>query len=179
MRAATLAKSRAVLLYNLALGLGLLGAATLVAVSVLESRLLRLDDDWEGRLAIYRLVWGAIQTRPLAGFGYGTFELMFPAFRDMSGWSSTSWVYAHNSYLETLAGLGIPAGALLWAAILTPCFRCAGAILKPNRDLGAARVAVATFLALGLHSFVDFSIQIQGVSITALALLGAGYARAS
>jgi O-antigen ligase len=149
----------------------------MVASLFVAGRMANLDEDAQTLFAAYRLTWNAIVERPLTGHVYGTFELMFPPIRDLSVSGSQTWNYAHNAYLETMAGLGVPAALTLMLSFLAPLLTCAGAILRPRRDLGATRVAVAAFLALGLHSLVDFSIQMQAISIAAFALLGAGLAR--
>ena len=176
-RVATIARSKALLALNLAMGAALLACALMVASLFVAGRMANLDEDAQTLFAAYRLTWNAIVERPLTGHVYGTFELMFPPIRDLSVSGSQTWNYAHNAYLETMAGLGVPAALTLMLSFLAPLLTCAGAILRPRRDLGATRVAVAAFLALGLHSLVDFSIQMQAISIAAFALLGAGLAR--
>jgi hypothetical protein len=55
--------------------------------------------------------------------------------------------------------------------------RCAHAALTRRTSATAAIVATSATVIVGLHSFVDFSMQIQAVALTWTALLGAGVAQ--
>ena len=98
-------------------------------------------------------------------------------YRDPSFGTWELWDKAHNSYLETWLGLGVVFGTMLigclvWLAAI--CFRGA---MKRERDATAAMVATVAAVVVGVHALVDFSIQIEGVAITFMAVLGAGVAQ--
>lgn len=129
------------------------------------------------RLAAYALTWRSILDSPLVGFGYGTFQEVFPMYRDTTVGPWGAWDRAHNTYLEVLQGLGLPAGALLVGVALALVGRCAVAAIRRNRNAAAPLVATAASFIVGLHAFVDFSLQIQAITLTWSALLGLGVAQ--
>jgi O-antigen ligase len=129
------------------------------------------------RLTLYSLTVHAIFDAPMLGFGYGTFQDVFPMYRDPSFGTWEIWDKAHNAYLEVWLGLGLVfgtmlVGCLVWLAAI--CFRGA---MRRERDATAAIVATVVSVVVGVHALVDFSIQIEGVAITFMALLGAGVAQ--
>ncbi len=128
------------------------------------------------RGAVYAIVVRAICDAPLTGFGYGAFADIFPLYRDASISPVGVWDKAHNVYLEVWAGLGLPAGTALMGAVALAAIQCAAGALRRHRDATPAIVGVAASLVVGLHALVDFSVQIQGVSVAFMALLGAGVA---
>ncbi len=129
------------------------------------------------RLAVYSLTWLSIADAPLLGFGDGTFQEIFPMYRDNTVDFINSWDKAHNSYLELLQGLGVPLASLLLAAIVLLFGRCVLAALTRRHSVTAPLAASAATVIVGLHAFVDFSMQIQAVALTWVALLGAGTAQ--
>lgn len=131
----------------------------------------------ESRLAIYRITLGSIQDSPLTGYGYGTFRDIFPMFRDRSVVPAGIWEMAHNTYLEIVQGLGVIFGAILIGAVGLLAFHCfKGAV---SRKIGATvpAIAASVSLLLATNALVDFSLQIQAVTLTFMAILGAGVAQ--
>ena len=129
------------------------------------------------RLAVYKLTMLSILDAPWKGFGYGTFEYVFPMYRDNSLSPYAFWDKAHNTYLEIIQGLGIPIAALFLLMLLLLALRCGHAALTRKSSATAPLVATAATVIVALHSFVDFSMQIQAVALTWTALLGAGVAQ--
>ena len=126
------------------------------------------------RVAAYKIVILSIMDLPAAGFGYGTFSSVFPMYRDLSVGIVGFWDRAHNTYLEMLQGLGIPIALLLLCGICLLFVRCLVAACTRARSVTAPMTAVAATIIVGLHSFVDFSMQIQAIALTWAAILGAG-----
>jgi O-antigen ligase len=133
--------------------------------------------DASDRLAVYKLTILSILDVPWKGFGYGTFQYVFPMYRDNSVGPYGFWDKAHNTYLEIIQGLGIPAAALFFAMLLILTVRCGHAGLTRKSSATAPLVATGATMIVALHSFVDFSMQIQAVALTWTALLGAGVAQ--
>jgi hypothetical protein len=63
------------------------------------------------------------------------------------------------------------------AAIGLLTFRCVLGAINRQRDSIAPIVATAAALLVGVHALVDFSLQIEAVALTFMALLGAGVAQ--
>ena len=132
-----------------------------------------------GRPFLFRTAWDAIASSPWLGYGYGTFEAVFPMFHDGSDdvWMGAD--SAHNTYLEVLLGLGIVGGGALiasiaWVAVV--CFR--GALTLP-RSATLSAIAASVAILTGLHALVDFSLKIEAVAITSAIVLGVGFAQAA
>jgi O-antigen ligase len=129
------------------------------------------------RLAVYKVTWRSIMDAPFLGMGYGTFADIFPMYRDATVGPWGIWDKAHNTYLEVLQGLGLPMGLVLIASLLFLVFLCFRGALTRQRDAIAPAVAASASVIVGLHSFVDFSLQMQAVALTWVALLGMGVAQ--
>jgi O-antigen ligase len=168
------AKSRLVLMFGLVLvgGTGFLFGAALVdkiaSVGFLDPN----------RLAIYRLTLQSILDRPWLGWGYGTFVDVFPMYRDGSITGSGTWSQAHNTYLEAAQGLGIVFGSIFVGLVALLAFRCLRGAVSRRENAMMPLIAVCAAILVGAHALVDFSLQIQAVALTIVALLGAGIAQA-
>jgi O-antigen ligase len=130
------------------------------------------------RMAVYAIATRSIMDSPFLGFGYGTFADVFPMYRDQSVPILGVWDHAHNTYLEVLQGLGLLFGTALMAALGILVFRCLLGTIRRRRNITAAVAGGAGALLVGVHAMVDFSLQIEGVTLTFMALLGAGVAQA-
>jgi O-antigen ligase len=97
-------------------------------------------------------------------------------FRDQSMSTFDTWALAHNTYLEVFQGLGLLFGSMLVASIALLAQRCVkGAMNRQENEIACIAAGIA-FL-VGAHSLVDFSLQIQAVGVTFMALLGVGVAQ--
>jgi O-antigen ligase len=134
-----------------------------------------LDD--VSRASVYAIAIHAIMDSPLLGFGYGTFADVFPMYRDQSIPPLNVWDLAHNTYLEVWLGLGLVFGAALMAAIVLLAWKCLAGAVNRQRDSLAPIVATGAALLTGVHALVDFSLQMQAVTLTFMALIGAGVAQ--
>ena len=134
-----------------------------------------LDD--ESRIAVYLIVFWSILSAPLLGYGYGTFADVFPMYRDHSIGVEGVWTQAHNTYLEIFQGLGLIFGAMLIASVLLLVGMCLKASIQSSESVTVPRVATGVAVLVGVHALVDFSLQIQAVAITFMAVLGAGVAQ--
>jgi O-antigen ligase len=159
------------------LGFILVTAGVLVFGDLFVSNITQHGVQDEGRMAAYRIVLGSIFASPLLGYGYGTFVDIFPMFRDQSVSTFAVWQMAHNTYLEVFQGLGLVFGSMLLASVVLLVLRCVkGAITRQENEMIPC-LAVAVAFLLGVHSLVDFSLQMQAIAVTFVALLGAGVAQ--
>lgn len=131
------------------------------------------------RFALYGLALRLIAERPLGGSGLGSFAGLFLERRDEAfGLMELNQVRVHNSYLEVLLEAGLPAGLLqigLIAAMLAVAWR---GRRHPGVTALFPAVVLAAALLLGVHSLIDFPLQMPGIAITFAALLGLGVAQA-
>ena len=155
----------------------LIVGAFLMYGDVFVGRLDNLTQDAGGRVAAYRIVLASIKDAPILGFGFGTFQDVFPMYRDGSVGLWGFWDKAHNTYLEVFQGLGVVFGGAFLTGIGLLVWRCARASVLRRRTSTVPIVAVSASVLLGVHAFVDFSLQIQAVTLIWAAILGAGVAQ--
>ncbi|HVH78994.1 MAG TPA: O-antigen ligase family protein [Stellaceae bacterium] len=164
-------------------GIAIVGSVGAVALLCFGSLLLNnlgergLSDS--NRLAVYVLTLRSILDAPFFGFGYGTFSNVFPLYRDRSISVAGVWGQAHDSYLEVLQGLGLPVGTMLIAVFVLLALRCLRGAIHRQENATAPQVAAGVICLVGVHSLADFSVQMQAVALTFMAVLGAGVAQAT
>jgi O-antigen ligase len=120
---------------------------------------------------------GSILNVPLLGYGYGTFADVFPMFRDQSVGTWGQWEMAHDSYLEAFQGLGLLFGSMLVASVVLLVWRCVKGAMRRQASETIPCVAASVAFLLGVQALVDFSLQMQAIAITFMAVLGAGVAQ--
>jgi O-antigen ligase len=125
---------------------------------------------------VRQLVIEAILTRPFLGFGYGSFESVFPLFQTLaiSGNFNTPllWNYAHNSYLELAFELGIPATLGLIYCLLKLVKLCFLGLYCRKRNWIYPAIGLSASSLACLHASVDFSLQIPAVAYTYAMIIG-------
>jgi O-antigen ligase len=131
----------------------------------------------QGRPAVLNLTIRSILSAPVLGLGYGTFSSAFPMFRDDSVSIFGFWDKAHNTYIEIFQGLGLLFGVLLIASVAVLVFGCLKAAITQKRGSTIPAIAASVSFLVGAHAFIDFSLQIQAVTLTYMAVLGAGVAQ--
>ncbi|MBU1175689.1 MAG: O-antigen ligase family protein [Alphaproteobacteria bacterium] len=157
----------------IAFGFGAL--ALMYGQGVLE-RLGSTQSSLDVRTELYAQVWDLVLLRPMTGFGAGGFEAAFPLVHGLPVSPDLVWDKAHNTYLTLFAELGLGMGLVAIAIVAWLCRRMFGALgagILPR--LGAA-VGLGATAQLGLHAFVDFSLEIHAVAILYAFLLGLGMA---
>jgi O-antigen ligase len=161
----------------IAVGAVLVAATFLVFGDILAGKIDRQGFGDESRMAVYMITIRSILNAPLLGYGYGTFADVFPMFRDQSVSIWGKWQMAHNTYVEVFQGLGVVFGSMLVASVVILVLRCVrGATMRQMNETLPCVAASAGFL-LGAHTLVDFSLQMQAIALTFMALLGAGVAQ--
>ena len=128
-------------------------------------------------MGVYIITMRSILAAPLLGYGYGTFADVFPMFRDQSVGTYGQWNQAHNTYLEVFQGLGLLFGSMLIASVVVLVLRCVKGATTRQMNETVPCVAASVAFLLGVHSLIDFSLQMQAIAITFMALLGAGVAQ--
>jgi O-antigen ligase len=134
-----------------------------------------LSDD--RRLAVYVIVLRSIFDAPLLGYGYGTFIDVFPMFRDRSISIEGALDQAHNTYLEVFQDLGLVFGLALVACVVLLVIKCFKGTTVRREGVMVPAVATGVAFLVGVHALADFSLQIQAVTLTFAAILGAGVAQ--
>ena len=98
-------------------------------------------------------------------------------FRDRSLSVEGIWEQAHNTYLEVFQGLGLIFGSMLLASVGLLVRACFSGASTRERGLMVPSVATGVACVVGMHALLDFSLQMQAVTLTFMAVLGAGVAQ--
>jgi O-antigen ligase len=117
-----------------------------------------------------------IKDYPLTGSGGGTFYAAFPKYRP--GAISAYFDYAHNDYVQITTDTGVIGLGLLGLVVLST-FAVALRTLYERRDplcRGIAFGALMGIIAILIHSWVDFNLQIPANALTFVVLLALGWA---
>ncbi|MGJ0428114.1 O-antigen ligase family protein [Methylobacter sp.] len=159
-----------------------LGAlAFFVSSDALLDRFGRLDEESKIRTTVYGLTWNAITGNPWAGFGLGSYEEAFQLYQsmDIGGIEAAPLIhdYAHNTYLETVFELGFPAALALFYGFLKITWLCLKGFLMRKRDMIYSAIGVAATVLIGVHSLVDFSMQVPAIPYVYALLMGVACAQ--
>lgn len=127
----------------------------------------------DGRYCVLPGIIELAKGEPNSGYGFGSFLYAFPPFREPDCGLLYVWDRAHNVYLEGFIGLGIifpfivviGVGALLIAHVI--------GVRERRRMKSYAVMGAAAIVLIGLHSLIDFSIEIPGMAAYAAGLLAA------
>lgn len=167
----------AVLAATLLGGWGLLSASGGITLERLGQLDANYDLELAGRLTFWQVSLDMVADRPWLGHGYGNFEEAFAQHRDERFTDRVDM--AHNTYIEHLVELGVPATLLLYAGPLLLFGYCVRGVFVRRRNQLFPLVAVGATVLVALHALVDFSLQIPAVAVTYAALLGIGVAQAT
>ncbi|MCC6212142.1 MAG: O-antigen ligase family protein [Burkholderiales bacterium] len=112
---------------------------------------------------------------PLFGTGAGTFYAAYPAYRRPE--INAQFDHAHNDFLQFLAETGLVGAGLMTLFVLT-ALACALLAQARRRDPLARGVAFGVtmgVIAIGIHSTVDFNLQIPANAFLFTILLALGW----
>ncbi|RAI42229.1 O-antigen ligase family protein [Rhodoplanes roseus] len=132
----------------------------------------------EGRLSAWRSTLRMIADHPWIGRGLGAFTYVFPGYRDieLSPWGI--WNAAHSTPLEIASEVGVPlatAVALGWIGGVAVLAR--GSLVR-RRDRMLPLAGLCVGVLAGLHTSIDFSLQVPGCAIVVFGVFGVGLAQA-
>ena len=160
----------------LAITVLILGIIELSGTRIMR-RLLNQGIEADSRFETYARTWEAVRDYLYLGSGLGTFQDVFTAYRLELSPGRHVWDKAHNDYLELLLGLGLPAATLVLSGFAVLFFKVIRGFFARHRDSHYAAIAAAACVLIGLHSLVDFSLQIQANALGFALLLGLGLAQ--
>ncbi len=108
---------------------------------------------------------------PVFGSGLGSFPVVFPHYSAQG--TLVSYTHAHNDYLEFGAETGVVGLSLLGLMVLTSFAVALRAQYLREDPLmrGLSFASMMGILALMIHSFVDFNLQIPANALTFMLLL--------
>jgi len=124
------------------------------------------------RLEVHQQTVDALEDHAVLGSGLGSFPEIFPLYRRDGTLRQAFVEKAHNSYLENMLELGLPAATSLFLALGGLTWMCWRGWIERVRDRHFALLGVSTSVLVGLHSLVDFSLQIPAVTVSYMYLMG-------
>ncbi|MEN8723787.1 MAG: O-antigen ligase family protein [Alphaproteobacteria bacterium] len=126
------------------------------------------------RTVLFSTTLAIIESQPILGTGLGSFQDMFRQAKP--DWVLIAVDYAHNVYLELALELGVPMTLVLLASPLILLLRLIYLGHRSRMQNYVFRplqiMAIGATLAVAIHGVVDFSVQIPGVAVTWLVILG-------
>ena len=137
---------------------------------ILLERIERTDMSNEARVIVFENVQHGIAENPLLGFGYGTFADSFRLYDRVE--SPVHYDRAHNTWLENLFELGVPAAMALFLALGGLVLTCLKGVRRRHRDWAYPAVGVAASVLVGIHAMLDFSLQLPAVAILYACIMG-------
>lgn len=145
-------------------------------IEEVAQRLMETSVDREGRDDMARDTLVMVRDFPLTGTGAGSFYSTYPMYN--SGGLRFGFIkHVHNDYLEFASTLGLPAFGLLGFCVLLTLWQSIRAQLKRRNRLlqGMGFAASMAIVALLIHSFVDFNLQIPANAATFMVVLALGW----
>jgi len=122
------------------------------------------------RKEIWAASWQLVKQHPWTGVGFGAYFLAIPEQQIGSG--KIKIEYAHNDYLDLAASGGFVAVLLAAWFIGAIIWRTRASMKSADLFRRAAGLGATTgILGVGMHSFVDFGLQITGIAVLFAALL--------
>lgn len=158
----------------------LLVLAPVLAMSLgaegLFNRLTLRDPTQDGRLALYEAIITGIETRPLLGHGLGSFQDTFRPYTTYE-LAVGEWELAHSPYLENAFEMGVPAAVVFFIAPALIFVRLIVGLKRRRRQRPIIALAISILVAGGLHSLVDFSMQMPATAALCAFLTGIAWSQ--
>jgi O-antigen ligase len=126
--------------------------------------------DGTTRKQIWQSTWALIKQNPWTGVGFGAYFLAISQYQMGSGRIRVE--QAHNDYLDLAANGGVIAVALAVWFIAMVGWRARFSLRSADTYRRAASLgAAAGILDVGVHSLVDFGLQVTGLAVVFAALI--------
>jgi len=151
-------------------GLALIVLLVAIFGQGLIERLMYVGASGQTRAELYAQILGMIRTVPLTGYGLDNFPLAYELFHAPPVTAEFVWDRAHSTYLSLWAECGVLAGSIPPLAAGLALAR----LYQTNAPTPLHLAARAALILAGLHSLVDFSLEIPAVTYLLLALTALG-----
>ena len=164
--------SRSPLPWVLGGALALLALALAFGATAVVGRFRKDSPFADGRFGLWRDALRVLAVHPL-GIGGGAFDRVYPVYRTLRTLQPVRFTHAENQPLQFLIEYGWPGSilaALGIAAMLISLRSSAGTRARP-RPISSLALA-AGLMAVVVHNFVDFGMELLGVALPWYALLG-------
>ncbi len=153
------------------------GVVLLVQGGGVIERSLLIEANSASRLDLYAQVLEMIAARPLTGYGLDAFQPAYELFHHAPVSAAVIWDKTHSTYLALWVELGVVFGTLPMVAAAGLATRLVTVLRRRRHDVALVLAALAALLVSGVHSLVDFSLEMQANQFLLLAILALGVAR--
>ena len=153
--------------------LAIFGFVVFTLTSDLTERLLTTSEE-NLRFLIYPEMISGISERIWLGHGLGSFLDVFRANVPLDA-AAGEWDFAHNTILENVYELGVPAAAVFYLALALIALRMWRGARERQRDRGFACLAFAMIIAVIPQSVFDFSLQMPATAALFAFILGVSW----
>jgi O-antigen ligase len=157
----------------IAMLLGGVAISIALSVSALKNRT-DASESTSVRLSLYGEALRAIADRPILGHGAGTYSSIQPIYHSASTPSNFIWDNVHSTVLEAALTLGIPAIIFGTGVLVYILLQLFDTWRNTSTEAICILVILAVSVAVALHAFVDFSLEIQAIALYVACLLGLG-----
>jgi O-antigen ligase len=129
------------------------------------------EESIQQRLTVPTLSLQLVRERPWFGHGGGSYYAGFPAIKPVG--FPHLWDHAHNDYVEVAADTGLVGLGLLLALAAGSLWRALHLLRdsQPRLNRGLGTATLMALLCMGLHSVVDFNMQIPSNAMTLVVLM--------
>ena len=161
----------------LAVATGIVGVigALIFGQGMLERAIFSIPDG--GRRAdLYALILDIIRQRPLIGTGLDTFELAFEQVHRPPVSPDLVWSRAHSTYLALWSEMGLIFGSLPMLIIVLLAIRLLKTLRARKHSFVLSVAALGVIVLAGVHSTVDFSLEMPANVFLFLAIIALGLA---
>lgn len=172
-------KTAGCILISLILTLGIVKIAPLIqgtAAPGSMNSLMRVDGfstSIQGRLEFWRVAKDLALTKPVNGYGLGSYSAAYATQYGGNRWYSR---YAHNYYLQVMSELGI-VGFVFLSVFLIFCVYLLVRKLRSEHTPEWMPGILGAVVAFMVHIGMDFSWNFPGVTVIFMALLGVSVGR--
>lgn len=140
-----------------------------------QKRLQGTSTTSETRDEVIRDTLGYVEDHLITGSGGGSYYAIYPNYRspEVNGF----YDHAHNDYIQFLAEYGVIGTALIALFVLSSTYTALLVMFRRENPTmqAAAFCSFMVILALGMHSLVDFNLQITANAASAIILLGVAW----
>ena len=146
---------------------------TFFGVDKVAERLQKTTSETESRDEVTRDTFNIFKEHPIAGIGAGTFIYVFPTMKSEDVRADKFYNNAHNDYAQFLAEFGLPATLALGLMVFWSLWWGLEAMRQRNSSFyqGVGFAATMAIVAIGIHSTVDFNLQIPANSMVFVLIL--------
>jgi O-antigen ligase len=157
----SMSKSVKIMLVSI-LVIDILVVGTFFGIDKVAERIQQTSSDYEQRDEITRDTISMWREQPIWGVGAGAFIYSFPPYKSADFTSESFTNHAHNDYAQFLAEFGVPVFIVLLSSVLYCLWLSIRAMKyrKSNFNRGLGFSALMGMLSIGIHSTVDFNLQV-------------------